>query len=117
MARKSKWDKAERKKLWKLVKKGVTETDIRQELGIKGKPMSSAEFAQQLKMAMVEAGQIKQANTQAQKTETAKRYEITSKGRLTVSDFAKCTGSKAGAKFTLEKPRGKSSAWRLVPVS
>ena len=47
MARKSKWDKAERKKLLKLVKKGVTETDIRQELGIKGQAMSSAEFAQQ----------------------------------------------------------------------
>lgn len=117
MARKSKWDKADRKKLLKLVNKGITETDIRQELGVKGKPMSSAEFAQQLKMAMVEAGQIKQANTKIKKTETVKCYEVTSKGRLTVSDFTKCTEFKAGTKFTLEKPRGKSSAWRLVPVS
>lgn len=117
MARKSKWDKAERKKLLKLVKKGITETEIRQELGIKGKPMSSAEFAQQLKMAMVEAGQIKQSSPKAPKAKTVKCYEVTSKGRLTVSDFGECTGLKSGAKFTLEKPRGKSSAWRLVPIS
>jgi len=43
-------------------------------------------------------------------------YEVTETGRLTVTDMAEKTGFEPGAKFTLEKPRGKSNAWRLVPV-
>jgi len=117
MARKSKWGPADRKNLWNMVKKGITESEIRDQLGVGGKPMSSAEFAQQLKMAMVESGKIKQQNVKAKKTKAPKGYLVTSKGRLTVSDFTALTGAKAGAKFTLEKPRGKSSSWRLVPVS
>ena len=74
------------------------------------------EFAQQLKMAMVEAGQIKQASRKKAVVKT-KAYEVTAKGRLTITDFSEATGYKAGAKFALENPRGKSTAWRLVPIS
>jgi hypothetical protein len=114
MARASKWNAAERKKLLKMVNNGVSEQEIRDNLGHRGKAMSAVEFAQQLKMAMVEAGQIKQA---ARKKTAAKPkgYEVTGKGRLTITDFAKATGAKPGAKFALENPRGKSKAWRLVP--
>lgn len=43
-------------------------------------------------------------------------FEVTPKVRLTISNFADETGYQPGAKFTLEKPRGKSDAWRLVPI-
>jgi hypothetical protein len=115
MARKSRWSKAERKKLLKMVNEGVPEQEIREKLAQNDKPMTAVEFAQQLKMAMVEAGKIKQAK----RTKTAagpKTYEVTPKGRLTLSDFTEETGYQPGAKFTLEKPRGRSNAWRLVPA-
>jgi hypothetical protein len=115
MARASKWNKEDRKKLLKMVGDGVPEQDIRGSLAIKGEPMSSVAFAQQLKMAMVEAGQIKQAGAKAKKAEPNK-YEITKTGRLTLADFAEVTGFSSGDKFTLEKPRGRSKAWRIVPA-
>ncbi len=116
MARKSRWSKADRKKLLRMVNEGVSEQEIRQKLAVGDRPMSAVEFAQQLKMAMVETGQIKQAK----RTKAAagpKTYEVTAKGRLTISDFSELTGFKTGDKFTLEKPRGRSNAWRLVPVN
>jgi hypothetical protein len=61
MARKSKWSKDDRKKLLKMVDSGVAEQDIREKLRVGDKPMTAVEFAQQLKMAMVDAGRIKQA--------------------------------------------------------
>lgn len=78
--------------------------------------MTSVEFAQQLKMAMVESGKIKQAATGGKAKAKPTTYSVTAKGRLTVGDFGEKSGAKPGAKFTLEKPRGKSKAWRLVPV-
>jgi hypothetical protein len=115
MARKSRWSKADRKKLLKMVDDGVPEQDIRQALSVSGRAMSAGEFAQQLKMAMVEAGRIKQAK-RPRKSSGPKFYQVTAKGRLTLSDFAEISGFKPGDKFTLEKPRGRSKAWRLVPV-
>ena len=114
MARKSRWSKSDRKKLWKMVNDGIAEQEIRDKLAVGDKPMTAVEFAQQLKMAMVEAGQIKQAK-RTKAASAPKVYEVTNKGRLTVSDFSALTGYKTGDKFTLEKPRGKSKAWRLVP--
>jgi len=115
MARKSKWSKEDRKKLLKMVKAGVPEQDIREKLGVGGKPMSAVEFAQQLKMAMVDAGQIKQAK-RPKASSAPKLYKVTSKGRLTITDFSEVTGYNPGSQFTLEKPRGRSKAWRIVPV-
>jgi hypothetical protein len=115
MARKSRWSKSDRKKLWKMVNDGIAEQDIRDKLAVGDKPMTAVEFAQQLKMAMVEAGQIKQAK-RAKASTAPKVYEVTNKGRLTISDFSDLTGYKTGDKFSLEKPRGKSNAWRLVPA-
>jgi hypothetical protein len=114
MARKSRWSKGDRKKLWKMVNDGIAEQEIRDKLAVGDKPMTAVEFAQQLKMAMVEAGQIKQAK-RAKAASAPKVYEVTNKGRLTISDFTALTGYKTGDKFSLEKPRGKSNAWRLVP--
>ena len=113
MARKSKWSVEDRKKLLKMVSNGVTEQDIREELAIGGKAMTAIEFAQQFKMAMVEDGRIKQA-TAKKKVEKSKTYEVTDTGRLSITDFSEITGVAAGAKFKLEKPRGRSKAWRLV---
>ena len=120
MARTSKWTKEDRAKLWKMVKDGIPEQEIREKLAVpdgrgKTRPMSAGEFAQQLKQAMVEAGAIKQAVRKA-KVEKKSVYSVTSSGRLTVTDFATLTGAKPGDKFMLEKPRGRSKAWRLVPV-
>ncbi|KIX11253.1 hypothetical protein [Dethiosulfatarculus sandiegensis] len=116
MARQSKWNIDDRKKLMKMVREGIAEQDIRRELAIGGVPMTAVEFAQQLKMAMVEAGQIKQASRK-KSASSPKAYEVTNKGRLTITDFTALTGYETGATFTLEKPRGKSKAWRLVLVS
>ena len=116
MARKSKWDAADRKKLIKMVKGGVPEQEIREKLAYKNKAMTSVEFAQQLKMAMVESGAIKQAAPNVKGKAKPQTYTVTNKGRLTISDFSEKAGYATGAKFTLEKPRGKSKAWRLVPV-
>jgi hypothetical protein len=44
------------------------------------------------------------------------QYEITQRGRLSLTDFASKTGSKPGDRFYLEKPRGNSKSWRLVPA-
>ena len=115
MARASKWTKEDRKKLWKMVGDGVPEQDIRSALAVKGEPMSSVAFAQQLKMAMVEAGQIKQTGGKTKRAEPNK-YEVTKTGRLTLADFTEVTGFKTGDSFTLEKPRGRSKAWRIVPA-
>ena len=104
MARKSRYSAADRKKMLELVNDGVTEQDIRRKFG----DMSSPVFAQQLKMAMVESGQIKQA-TRGRKAEIRPTiYEVTKTGRLTITDLTEKTGFEKGAKFTLEKPRGKS---------
>lgn len=115
MARKSKWSAVDRKKLLKLVGNGVTEQEIRESLAVSGKAMTAGEFAQQLKMAMVESGKIKQSKAE-KKTVKPVEYKVTSTGRLTVPDFAEKTGAAPGAKYTLASPRGKSKAWRLVPV-
>ena len=117
MARKSKWNEEDRKKLLKMVGGGVSEQEIREQLAYKGKDMSSVEFAQQLKTAMVESGEIKQEVATAKQDGKATTYAVTAKGRLTVSDFAEKSGAQTGTKFTLEKPRGRSNAWRLVPVA
>jgi hypothetical protein len=115
MARKSKWTTDQRKKLYKMVNDGVTEQDIRKALTPKGKPeMTAVEFGQQLKMAMVEAGKLKQAKKK-KAVKTVSTYEVTNKGRLTITDFAEKTGFKVGDSFILESPRGKSNAWRIVP--
>lgn len=116
MARTSKWNEEDRKKLLKMVNDGVSEQEIREKLAYKKKAMTSVEFAQQLKMAMVESGKIKQEATTGKAKAKPITYAVTAKGRLTVSDFAEKSGAKSGAAFTLEKPRGKSKAWRLVPV-
>jgi hypothetical protein len=120
MARSSRWSKEQRAKLFKMVNSGVAEQEIRQNLSTSDKkgtkrPMSAVEFAQQLKQAMVEAGKIKQISRKKQGKKQAV-YAVTATGRLTVSDFKQLTGAKAGEEFVLEKPRGRSNAWRLVPV-
>ena len=115
MARLSKWNEKDRKKLLKMLEEGEPEQEIRDQLSKDGKPMTSPQFAQQLRQAMVEAGQIKQAATRKAVSEP-KAYEVTAKGRLTVPDFQEITGYAPGTTFTLEKPRGRSNAWRLVPT-
>lgn len=115
MARTSKWNEEDRKNLLKMVDDGVPEQDIREQMSINGKAMTAVEFAQQYKMASVEAGRIKQA-ARAKTGVVQRKYEVTAKGRLTITDFTDVAGFKPGDKFTLESPRGKSSAWRLVPV-
>ena len=114
MARKSKWSEDDRKKLWKLVQNRTPEQDIRTQLASDKSSMTSVEFAQQLKMAMVEAGAIKQASRGKKSENIRKQYQVTAKGRLTITDFSEAAGFKPGTRFTLEKPRGKSTAWRLV---
>lgn len=115
MAKRSKWSRDDRKKLLKMVQDGLAEQEIREKLGGASKPMSSAEFAQQLKMAMVESGQLKQASRKKAPAKP-KGYEVTSTGRLTITDFSELTGAGTGASFSLERPRGKSQSWRLVPM-
>jgi len=114
MAKKPKWEPADRKKLLKMIKDGMTEQVIRDQLAGKGQTMTSSEFAQQLKIAMVESGAIKQASKTATKPKPT-TYGVTKTGRLTISDFGEKTGLRAGSKFTLEKPRGRSKSWRLDP--
>lgn len=116
MARKTKWNAADRKNLLKMINGGVSEQEIREKLAVNKKPMTSVEFGQQLKIAMVEDGTIKQAAPSKKKKDAPETFAVTSKGRLTITGFGEKTGVKAGAKFSLEKPRGKSKAWRLVPV-
>jgi Ca2+-binding EF-hand superfamily protein len=116
MARKSRWSSDQRKKLLKMVRDEITEQEIRKTLTTKGKSeMSAVEFGQQLKMAMVEAGEIKQQSKRKKTVKAPSAYEVTAKGRLTINDFADKTGFKTGDSFTIEKPRGKSKAWRIVP--
>ena len=114
MARASKWTAADRKKLRKMVEEGVPEQEIREKLSANDSPMTAVEFAQQYKMAMVEAGVIKQVSRKKESAQGPKEYEVTAKGRLTITNFGDLTGFGTGTKFTLEKPRGKSTAWRLV---
>lgn len=119
MARKSKWSADDRKKLLKMVDRGVPEQDIREQYVSKNKAgkgvaMTAVEFAQQLKTAMVEAGRIKQ--TKRKKTKRTRVYLVTEKGRLTVADFSAKAGVKPGDRFVLRPPRGKSKTWRLEPA-
>jgi len=120
MARASRWSKEQRANLLAMVRNGIPEQSIREEFvttdGKRGKrAMTAVEFAQQLKQAMVEAGEIKQATPQ-KKAEKKSEYEVTPTGRLTINDFAEITGFKPGQFFVLEKPRGRSNAWRVVPA-
>ena len=113
MARKSKFSTAQRKKMLTMINDGVPEQAIREQFG----SMTSAQFAQELKTAMVESGQIKQApRGKKAAADTTVTYGVSNTGRLTITDLTEKTGFEAGSKFTLEKPRGKSNAWRLVPV-
>lgn len=119
MARQSKWSPNDRKKLLKLVQQGVSEQEIREQFKTSGRggndrPMTAVEFAQQLKTAMVEAGKIKQA--QPTKKSKPRVYQVTSKGRLTIADFAGQVGAQMGDRYVLEAPRGRSKSWKLVPV-
>jgi len=120
VARTSRWNETDRAKLLKMVKGGVSEQEIRSNFKTKGpkgsaRDMTAVEFAQQLKQAMVEAGDIKQETRKKEKVQ-AMVYKVTNTGRLTITDFGDLTGAKEGASFTLEKPRGRSKAWRLVPA-
>jgi hypothetical protein len=120
VARTSRWNESDRAKLLKMVKGGVSEQEIRgnfQTNGPKGasRDMTAIEFAQQLKQAMVEAGDIKQEVRKKERVQ-ASAYKVTNTGRLTITDFGELTGAGEGASFTLEKPRGRSKAWRLVPA-
>jgi len=120
MARASRWSKEQRAKLWAMVREGIAEQDIRDQFTTndgKGgeRAMTAVEFAQQLKQAMAEAGAIKQAAPQ-KKVDKQNLYEVTRTGRLTINDFAQITGHKPGEIFMLEGPRGRSNAWRVVPV-
>jgi hypothetical protein len=120
MARASRWTKEDRKKLWKLVREGVAEQDIREQYATtdaKGnnRPMTALEFAMQYKQASVEAGEIKQA-ARAKESEKMVGYQVTATGRLTITDFAEITGAQGGDSFGLMRPRGRSNAWRLVPI-
>lgn len=114
MAKTTKWNAEDRKRLFKMVQDGVPEQEIREALSSDGKGMTSTEFAQQLRLAMVEAGKIKQAPAKKGKPAPTV-YEVTPKGRLTVTDFSELTGFEPGSKFVVEKPRGRSKAWRIVP--
>lgn len=119
MARKSRWSSPERAKLLQMVYDGVPEQDIREEFAVTEKdggkrPMTAVEFSGQLKQAMVESGQLKQASGRG-KAEIDNTYVVTSTGRLNITNFSEITGSKEGAAFKLESPRGRSKAWRLVP--
>ena len=121
MARASRWSKEQRANLWSMVRNGDSEQEIRDQFPTndgKGgeRAMTAVEFAQQLKQAMVEAGEIKQLSPQ-KKADKRSEYEITRTGRLTINDFAEITGHKPGEIFVLEKPRGRSNAWRVVPLA
>lgn len=120
MARTSRWTKEDRAKLLKLVRDGMPEQQIREDFSTsdrkgKNRAMTAVEFAQQLKQAMVEAGEIKQASRQKAAVKKV-IYQVTATGRLTVSDFSELTGASEGASYYLEKPRGRSNAWRLIPT-
>lgn len=120
MARSSRWTKEDRAKILKMVKKGVSEQEIRATFttsNAKGgqRDMTAVEFAQQFKQGMVETGAIKQAPRKKLAPQRA-GYKVTKTGRLTITDFTEITGIEAGVTFVLESPRGRSKAWRLVPV-
>lgn len=120
MARSSRWSKEDRAKLLKMVRDGVAEQQIRDHFSTtdakgKARGMSAVEFAQQIKQAMVETGEIKQASRK-KAAEKKTPYQVTATGRLTISDFSELTGAKEGETFVLESPRGRSKAWRLVPL-
>ncbi|MFH1057254.1 MAG: hypothetical protein V1797_01085 [Pseudomonadota bacterium] len=120
MARTSRWTQDDRAKLLKLVRDGASEQQIREDFSTtdrkgQGRAMTAVEFAQQLKQSMVEAGEIKQVSRQKAPVKKV-IYQVTTTGRLTLSDFSELTGAKEGASYYLEKPRGRSNAWRLIPV-
>jgi predicted transcriptional regulator len=120
MACKSRWARDQRAQLLKMVHAGISEQEIRNQFTTndnkgRSRAMTAVEFAQQLKQAMVEAGEIKQTSRE-KKAKKQVYYEVTQTGRLTISDFEKVTGAEPGSKFVLEKPRGRSKAWRIMPA-
>ena len=120
MPRSSRWTADERKRLLKLVRDGISEQKIRDMFSTKdgngnSRNMTATEFAQQLKQAMVEVGELKQSSRQT-KEKTPSVYQVTNTGRLTIPDFQQITGAAANSSFVLEHPRGRSNAWRIVPV-
>ena len=119
MARVLRWNKEHRQDLLKMVKAGVPEQEIREKFSTSDKKagpraMTAVEFAQQLKLAMVEAGEIKQAERTKNDVKPV-CYEVTPTGRLTIPEFAELTGAKTGDRFVVESPRGRSKAWRVLP--
>ena len=119
MPRMSRWSAEDRAVLLKMVREGHAEQHIRDcfsyydKFGIHN-TMSAMSFAQQLKQAMVEAGEIKQ-KTGKNKENCESIYKVTSTGRLTVHDFQSRTGAQANQEFSMLPPRGRSKAWRIVP--
>lgn len=116
MSRVPKWNSLNRKMLLKMIKEGKTEREIRKVMAGRDKRMTSVEFAHQLKMALVEDGTIKKRTPKIQGETAPDSYKITPKGRLVITDFSEKVGAEQGASFILEKPRGRSKAWRLVPA-
>ena len=119
MARMSRWSAEDRALLLKMVHDGQAEQYIRDCFSYYDKfgtqhSMSAMSFAQQLKQAMVEAGEIKQKATLSKKNNESV-YKITSTGRLTIHDFKTRTGALANQEFIMQPPRGRSKAWRIVP--
>lgn len=118
MSRTSRWSPEDRALLLKMVREGSPEQAIRDNFSYYDKygvwhSMSSASFAQQLKQAMVEAGEIKQAATSKENMHSV--YKITNTGRLTIFDFQAKTGAAVDAEFILKPPRGRSRCWCIVP--
>ncbi len=119
MTRKGKWSPEDRKKLIRLVERGVPEQDIRKQFKTKAtdgqlRPMTAVEFAQQLKTALVEAGKIKQAPKT--KNSGPRVYKVTAKGRLTIADFSQKASASTGDRYRLKPPQGRSKTWKLVPI-
>ena len=117
MPRMSRWSAEDRALLLKMVRDGEAEQYIRDCFSYYDKygvqhSMSAMSFAQQLKQAMVEAGEIKQKNIKKENMPSV--YRVTSTGRLTLHDFQHKTGAKTGQEFILLPPKGRSKAWRVL---
>lgn len=119
MPRVSRWSPEDRELLLKMVREGHPEQIIRDNFLYYDKygvqhSMSSVSFAQQLKQAMVEAGEIKQTGAR-NKENMQSIYKVTNTGRLTLFDFKTKTGASTNDEFILKPPRGRSRSWRIVP--
>ncbi len=119
MPRVSRWSAEDRAILLKMVREGEPEQYIRDHFLYYDKygvqhSMSAMSFAQQLKQAMVEAGEIKQKNLKT-KESLQSVYTVTSTGRLTIYDFQHRTGANPHQEFIMLPPKGRSKAWRIVP--